>query len=124
MTAILTGTTLPDLDELREFIAIPAAVLSDDDLDRSFKAAIEHVADTCRGVPVADGQVVREEWPARLVEAVLRRVQRAIAAKNLPLGYLDNAGEYGPAKIPTYDSRIEELEGSFRRFVFGGRGRS
>jgi hypothetical protein len=39
--------------------------------------------------------------------------------KNLPLGYIDPAGDYGPARIQHYDAMIEELEGGWRMVIFG-----
>lgn len=118
MTPRLTDTptaVLPDLAQVRAFVAVPADFLPDDDLTRMLDAAIAIIVKTCR----TPGYTPGATWPAPLVEAVLRRVQRSIATKNLPLGFIDSASEYGPARIPNYDVQIEELEGRYRRVVFG-----
>lgn len=112
---------LPDtVEEVRGWVKLPAAALGDEDLVRMYRAAVGTVVKSCR-VPRDEvtGDPVTAGWPSELVQAVLRRTQRQIAAKNLPLGVLDQAGEYGPARIPHYDQLIEELEGPFRIVVFG-----
>lgn len=111
---------LPTLAAVREFVNVPAEYLPDPDLDRMFEGAVEVVAKACR-VPrdPITGDTVGTGWPSALVEAVLRRVQRSIAVKSLPLGFVDQSGDYGPARIPAYDTVIEELEGRYRVVVFG-----
>lgn len=52
-----------------------------------------------------------------LAQALLRRVQREIAARNLPLGMVGLEAEYGPANIPAYDALTEMHEHPFRRVV-------
>lgn len=113
-------TALPDLAAVREWVKIPVTFIPDVDLTRMYGAAKGKVASACR-VPVdAEGapDFDSEDWPDELIESILRRIQRSIAAKNLPLGYIDQSGEYGPARIPQYDVLIEELEGHLRKVVF------
>lgn len=108
---------VPDLPELRQWVGVAEEFLPDADLQRMLDGAVEVIAKTCR-VPVTEtGDPALTGWPSALVSAVLRRVQREIATKNLPLGFVDTAGEYGPARIPNYDVQIEELEGRYRRVV-------
>jgi len=118
LTAV-TVANLPDLAAVRKWVNVPASYLPDEDLGRMFSAAVGVVAEACRVPRGETGDPAPTGWPPALVEAVLRRVQRSIAARNLPLGYIDQASEYGPAKIPAYDVLIEELEGRYRRVVFG-----
>ena len=118
---------LPSLEEVREYIAVPAALLDDDELGRMYLAAINTQDLRCRFpvgvVEVIDDAGTPTEVPTRpstLVQALLRRVQRAVATKGLPLGVIDSAGsEYGPATVPRYDAMIEADEGVYRRVVFG-----
>lgn len=113
-------TALPTLEQTRSWVGVPADVLPDADLQRMLGSAIEVVGRSCR-VPLTPegGPDTAAEWSDSLVSSVLRRVQRSIATKGLPLGYVDASGEYGPARIPAYDVQIEELEGPFRKVVFG-----
>lgn len=112
---------LPSLAQVREWVKVPEAFIPNADLTRMFGAARNKVAATCRVPRTTEGAPDFDsvDWPEELVESILRRVQRSIAAKNLPLGYIDQSGEYGPARIPAYDALIEELEGHLRRVVFG-----
>jgi hypothetical protein len=56
-------------------------------------------------------------YPDALAQAMLRRVQREIAARNLPLGMVGLEAEYGPANIPAYDALVEHHEAPYRRQV-------
>lgn len=53
-------------------------------------------------------------FPAPLAQAFLRRVQRELAARNLPLGMVGVDAEYGPQRIPYLDALIEDHERGFR----------
>lgn len=98
-----------DLETVRTYVQIPATTLSDVDLDRMLSAAKDDQNARC---------LVPDPVPAALEQALLRRVQREIAARNLPLGMvgLDSA-EYGPARLPYLDSLVEEHERAYRRQV-------
>ena len=107
---------IPDLAAVREYIRVPATVLSDDDLERMRMAALTDQMARCtwpgQDDPAAD------TYPDALSQALLRRIQRECAAKNLPLGMvgLDGA-EYGPQSLPAYDALISEHERAYRRVV-------
>lgn len=61
-----------------------------------------------------DGPVALD-YPDALSRAVLRRCQRQIAAKNLPLGVIGQDGaEFGPLTVPSWDAEIRRLEASYR----------
>jgi len=66
---------------------------------------------------LADPPVPETGYTEGLAQALLRRVQREIAARNLPLGMVGLEAEYGPANIPAYDSLTEMHEHPFRRVV-------
>lgn len=101
-----------DLPTVREYVQVPATALSDADLQRMLDGS-------------SDDQAARCAWPsgerpATLDQALLRRVQREIAARNLPLGMVGlDASEYGPERLPYFDALIEEHERAYRRQVVG-----
>jgi hypothetical protein len=103
------GTPL-DLATVRAYLRVPATALSDEDLGRMLAACQDDQAQRC--VWPADA------YPDALAQAVLRRVQREVAARNLPLGMVGlDAAEYGPTRLPFLDSLVEEHERAFRRQV-------
>lgn len=105
---------LPSLAEVRAYVRVPTTALSDEDLARMYGAVLEVQIRKCRTPEET------ELWPDALSQALLRGVQRQIAARNLPLGVLGgDAGEFGPQRIPYLDSVIEKLEGPYRVVVFG-----
>lgn len=99
-----------DLATARAYLAIPATALSDEDLGRMLEACAADQAARC-DIPETDPA------PA-LDQALLRRVQREVAARNLPLGMVGlDASEYGPARLPFLDSLVEEHERAYRKVV-------
>lgn len=104
---------LPTLEQLRIYVAIPASVLSDENLERIYAAELDVQIHRCR----TPEDVAL--WPSPLAQAAIRRVQREIAAKGLALGFVDGGGDYGPARIPQYDAMIENLERAYKVVVFG-----
>lgn len=100
-----------DLATVRAYIAVPATVLSDEDLQRMLDTALADQAARC---------AVPESGAPALDMAILRRVQREVAARNLPLGMVGlDAAEYGPERLPYYDSLVEEHERAYRNVVLG-----
>jgi hypothetical protein len=110
MAAEPTPPTL-DLETVRAYVRVPTTQLSDEDLERM------------RGGCSAD-QWARCSWdttgdyPPELAQGLLRRIQREIAARNLPLGMVGlDASEYGPSTLPYLDALVEEHERGHRRVV-------
>lgn len=109
---------IPTLEEVRVYLDLPEGVLSEDDLGRMWDAARSEQANACRTPVDGDGAPLPDAaWPATLVQALLRRVQRMTATRNLPLGYASPDGQFGPARLLNYDAIIEELEGPYRKVV-------
>jgi hypothetical protein len=52
-----------------------------------------------------------------LNQAFLRRIQREVAGRNLPLGLVGIDAEYGASRIPTLDTLIEDAERPYRKQV-------
>lgn len=100
--------TIPDLAMVREYLSVPATVLSDADLQRMMDAAQADQAARCL---VPDDPAA---FPASLAQAFLRRVQREVASRNLPLGMVGVDAESGPQTIPALDAQVAEHERAFR----------
>jgi hypothetical protein len=105
--------TIPDLATVRAYLKVPATALSDDDLTRMMAAAEQDQSARC--VWSGTGP---DDYPDALAQAFLRRVQREVAARNLPLGMVGlDASEFGPTRLPFLDSLVEEHERAYRRVV-------
>lgn len=99
-----------DLETVRAYIRVPTTNLSDDDLGRMLAGCSTDQWARCKWDPDA--------YPDVLAQALLRRVQKEIAARNLPLGMVGlDAAEYGPQSLPFLDSLVEEHERAYRRVV-------
>jgi hypothetical protein len=90
--------TVPTLEDVRTYVRVPATALSD--ADQSARCAWQD-----------------PDYPDALAQAYLRRVQREIAARNLPLGMVGLEAEYGPQRLPYLDALVEEHERAYRRVV-------
>lgn len=102
----------PTIEEVRGWLKVPATTLPDADLQRMY--------DGCADDQDARCVYVDSEYPPALALAFLRRVQREVAARNLPLGMVGlDAAEYGPQRLPYLDSVVEEHERAYRRQVVG-----
>jgi hypothetical protein len=98
-----------DLTTVRGYLQVPATVLTDADLTRMLDTATADQAARC---------TIPEGGSPALDQALLRRVQREVAARNLPLGMVGlDAAEYGPSALSQYDALVEQHERAFRRQV-------
>jgi hypothetical protein len=110
---------IPDLATVRAYLRVPATVLPDEDLERMRVGCLTDQIARCRW----PGQDTPEDttddaYPDTLAQALLRRIQRECAAKNLPLGLVGlDGGEYGPQSLPAFDALITEHEKAYRRQV-------
>lgn len=99
------------LQEVRDYIKVPATALSDADLSRMLASASDDQAQRCQWT---------DPRPDTLDQALLRRVQREVAARNLPLGMIGlDATEYGPESLARYDALVDEHERAYRIPVLG-----
>lgn len=104
---------IPDLDQVRAWVGVPTTAISDEDLQQILDAEQQIQARTCR-LP-EDTVEVPGVYPAALARALLRRCQREVAVKNLPLGALGVDGtEYGPVRLTSWDAEISRLEATYR----------
>jgi hypothetical protein len=111
-------STRPTLAEVRTYIGVPATVLADEDLERIYNAADESQRKRCNGFVDLDGVPV-DDLPDPLNQAFLRRVQREVAARNLPLGMVGIDAEYGAQRLPMSDSLVDDAERPYRKQVVG-----
>jgi hypothetical protein len=105
----------PTIEETRAYIGVPATALPDDQLTRIYNAQTQEQNARCT-IPVDENG--DEDYPDALGQAFLRRVQREVSAKNLPLGMVGvDAAEYGPQRLPFLDALVEENERPYRTQV-------
>ena len=104
---------VPDLPQVRAWIQVPATAVSDVDLQQILDAELAIVARICRLPEDVEGE--EATYPPALARSVLRRCQRQVAARNVPLGVLGQDGpEFGPLTVPSWDAEIRRLEASYR----------
>lgn len=97
----------PTIEQLRAWLGVSAATVPDDQLQEVLDGELANQAVRCYTDPYTDD----------LVLAVYRRVGRALSARGTPLGLTGDA-EFGPARLPDFDSEVERYEGPLRRFAF------
>ena len=105
----------PDMADVRAYIRVPATSLPDADLTRMMISAATDQTARCNTDLGRDPDTgaVNES----LAQAFLRRVQREVAGRNLPLGMVGvDSSEYGPTRIAA-DNLIDEHERPFVRAV-------
>jgi hypothetical protein len=108
----------PTLVEVRAYLGVGADQLPDDQLERIYGAAQIEQAQLCRQAGTPDA--LAPEIPFPLAQALLRRVQREVAAKSIPLGLVGpEGGDFGPTQVPYFDSLVEGHERGYRRVVLG-----
>lgn len=114
----------PTLLEVRDWVQVPRADLSDDQLQQIVDAEkASQAAYLDFDLPVWD-DIPDGEWPYELVQALFRRCARAVAARGLPLGTLPTAASGVGAPfgltpttliLPRLDNEVERYEGAFRK---------
>jgi hypothetical protein len=98
----------PTLVEVREWIGVPATVLTDAQLGQVLDAESDKQAAYCL-IPAEP-----DAFPAALSQALYRRVAREVAARSVPLGLLGDGIEYGPSRLPALDAQVESHEAPYR----------
>lgn len=98
----------PTLLEVREWIGVPATVLTDAQLGTVLEAESEKQAAYCLIPAEADA------FPSALTQALYRRVARECAARSVPLGLLGDGVDFAQARLPYLDAQVEAHEASYR----------
>lgn len=104
------------LQDARDFLKnIPATQLSDEMLEMEIAAEFEDQKMKCN-VPLDESN-----YPAALYKAHLRRIKRAIALNNQPLGVITGLadGAVGTSRVSGLDREIDRLEAKYRKLVNG-----
>ena len=102
--AYAPGAGYPELADLRATLKVPATVLPDDQLD--VVAAAEQAAQ--RRLDWGTGDL-----PADALGGFIRRCQRHIAARGVPLGVLGTDSEFGAVRLTSWDAEIDRLEAPY-----------
>ncbi|WP_340540420.1 hypothetical protein [Nocardioides sp. GXZ039] len=76
-------------------------------IEATYRAEVADQEARCRVDPYNDA----------LAEALVRRVARALAMRNVPLGI--QVDDFGSTRIGSTDPEVRRLEGPFRRLVVG-----
>jgi hypothetical protein len=101
---------LPTLGEVRAWIGLTTAQVSDADLQEILDAEQAIQTRTCELPSDEPGAL----YPAPLARALMRRVQCHLAKKNLPLGMVGgDAMEWSPVSLQTWDAEVSRLESSY-----------
>lgn len=108
--AISGAVDLPSLDDVTAYLGAAADQWTSDDLQAALDAETAAQRSTCR-IPSA--------YPADLGQALLRRVQRNLALRQLPLAVLQGDGESGSLVLNGRDPEVRRLEAPWRRLVVG-----
>lgn len=100
---------IPTVEQVRAWIGLSTAQVSDADLQEILDAESAIQARTC-DLPTE----VDATYPMPLVRALYRRVQCHLAKKNLPLGMVGgDAMEWSPVSLQTWDAEVSRLESSY-----------
>ena len=99
---------IPSVEEVRAWVGLTEAQVSDDDLAQILAA---EQAIQARILDVPEDPTA---YPDPLARALYRRVQCHLARKNLPLGMLGgDATEWSPVSLSMWDAEVSRIESSY-----------
>jgi hypothetical protein len=99
---------IPTVDEVRSWVGVSTAQVSDADLGQILDA--EHELQT-RLLDVPEDSAM---FPDPLARALYRRVQCHLARKGLPLGMIGgDSSEWGPVALASWDAEVARIESSY-----------
>lgn len=105
---------IPTLEQTRTWCGVSVTAVSDEDLLEILDGELDIQARTLRIPDDSD----TAEYPKALRRSLLRRCQRQLVAKGLPLGMIgDTGGEFGTAYLRSWDPEIRRLEDPYRKVV-------
>lgn len=108
--ATTAGTGMPDTDDVAAYMVGEAASWTTDELQDALNAEAAAQRSTCR---------VGAVYPDDLRQALLRRVVRNLAMRQLPLAVLRGDAEGGDTVLPGRDPEVRRLEAPYRKLVVG-----
>ncbi len=106
---------IPDVDDVRAWLQVGTGAVSDDNLEQILLGELAIQARLLRIPEDPDPETGLEAtYPEALARALLRRCQRNVATRQVPLGTLGLDGaEYAPLSLPAWDAEISRLEASY-----------
>lgn len=107
-SATTSGVGMPTTDDVAEYLREGAASWDVADLQDALDAEAAAQRSVCR---------VGAVYPADLRQALLRRVQRNLAMRQLPLAVLQGDAELGGAALPGRDPEVRRFEAPYRKLV-------
>lgn len=110
VTATTAGVGMPTTDDVAEYLREGAASWDTADLQDALDAEAAAQRHVCR---------VRAVYPDDLRQALLRRVQRNLALRQLPLAVLQGDAEMGGTVLPGRDVEVRRFEAPHRKLVVG-----
>ncbi|SCF06514.1 hypothetical protein [Micromonospora mirobrigensis] len=110
VAATTAGTGMPTTDDVAAYLRESAASWSTDDLQDALDAESAAQRSVCR---------VGAVYPDDLRQALLRRVQRNLSMRQLPLAVLTGDADTGASILPGRDPEVRRLEAPHRKLVMG-----
>ena len=104
------NAALPTVDDVARYLKGAAASWSMAELQEELDSETEHQQSKCG---------VRAAYPAPLRKALLRRVQRALAMRALPLATMQGDADGGSFLLPGNDPEVRRLEAPYRKLPTG-----
>lgn len=108
--AAVAASNLPNLTDVDNYLGESATQWTPSEKNDVLLAETAAQARVCR---------IKAEYPRDLREALLRRVQRNLAMRALPLAVLQGDAEVGSAILPGRDPEVRRLEAPHRKLVLG-----
>lgn len=105
-----TSAAMPTVDDVARYLKSAAASWTTQDLQDELDSEFEHQQGRCG---------VRAAYPRPLRRALLRRVQRALAMRALPLATLQGDADGGNLLLPGSDPLVRAWEAPYRKMVVG-----
>ena len=105
-----TGTGMPDTDDVADYLRENAASWTTAELADALNAEAAAQRARCR---------IRAVYPDDLRQALLRRVQRNLAMRGLPLAVLQGDADAGGNILPGNDPEVRRWEAPHRKMTVG-----
>ena len=104
------GGAVPNLEAVKEYLSSNGGTSQEDDtIEGALAAETRAQARVCR-IPAT--------YPEDLGEALMRRVARNLAARQVPIAQITSFdGGQQVSRVPSWDNEVRRLEGPFRKVI-------